>query len=198
MSNASLRHRPILGGVFGSGRYALATMPLVARGLHSVCYMVIEPRGGAVLSVADAKHEAIESARATLRAQARADQETNSEQGELWPLTQDAAAPARRRSPPRRRRVVFEKSRGRCHYCGRALTLDGQWHVEHMLPRALMGTDEISNLVAACVACNLEKRDRTALEFIAQKVATSSVVDAPQDDLPQRRPMRTDANGYNR
>lgn len=188
MSTASLRHRPILGGVFGSGRYALATMPLVARGLHSVCYMVIEPRVGAVLSVADGKHEAIESARAALRAQARQERQSNPEQGELWPPETAAALPARRKSPSRRRRNVFEKSGGRCHYCGTALTLDGRWHVEHMLPRALMGTDEISNLVAACVACNLEKSDRTALEYMAQKVSTSGEADASthENDLLQR------------
>jgi 5-methylcytosine-specific restriction endonuclease McrA len=70
------------------------------------------------------------------------------------------------------RREVFERSRGCCHYCRTPLTLDGQWHVEHMLPRALGGTDDELNLVAACAPCNLAKRDRTALEFVAEQAAS--------------------------
>jgi 5-methylcytosine-specific restriction endonuclease McrA len=73
---------------------------------------------------------------------------------------------------PKRRQAIFEKSDGRCHYCSTVLTLDGKWHVEHMMPRALNGSDEIGNLVAACVTCNLAKRDRTALEFVASLIAT--------------------------
>ena len=66
----------------------------------------------------------------------------------------------------RRRREVFARSDGRCHYCAAVLRLDGKWHVEHQMPRALGGGDELPNLVAACAPCNLSKRDRTALEFM--------------------------------
>ena len=40
-----------------------------------------------------------------------------------------------------------------------------------MLPRALAGGDDIGNLVAACVRCNLAKHDRTALEFVVQEAS---------------------------
>lgn len=40
--------------------------------------------------------------------------------------------------------------------------------IEHQMPRALMGPDELVNLVAACVPCNLSKGDRTALEFLSK------------------------------
>ena len=51
----SLLQRPIIGGVFGGGRYVLATVPCVLRGLHAVRFMVMDPVTGAVLSLADDK-----------------------------------------------------------------------------------------------------------------------------------------------
>jgi 5-methylcytosine-specific restriction endonuclease McrA len=178
---APLRQRPILGGVFGEGRYALGSMPCVAKGLHSVRYLVIEPASGVVVSIADAKVDALDRARAVLAAaehlaQQRADADTRvMRQGELWPREDATPAPppCKRRPVSRRRREIFEKSAGRCHYCATTLTLDGSWHVEHMLPRALGGEDKIGNLVAACAPCNLSKGDRTALEFVAGRVSAS-------------------------
>lgn len=169
MKAAPLRQRPILGGVFGKGRYALASMPCVAKGLHSVRYMVIEPASGVVVSIAEGKIAALDTARAVLAAaeqlaQQRADAEAREmQQGELFPREDVApAAPSGKRRPVSRRREIFAKSSGRCHYCATTLKLDGSWHVEHMLPRA------IGNLVAACAPCNLSKGTRTALEFVAQ------------------------------
>ena len=167
-SNHSLRHRPIIGGIFGAGRYALASTPCVVRGLHAVRYFVIEPASGAVFSLAEDKTEALDAARVMLQANDALDAPVV-RQGELWPAEHPRVRPIvdRRRPVSRRRRDIYAKCSGRCHYCSGALQLDGAWHVEHMLPRALGGADEASNLVAACVRCNLAKRDRTALEFVA-------------------------------
>ena len=177
MTTSALRHRPIFGGVFGQGRYSLATLPCIAHGLHAVKFMVIEPSAGNVLSMALDKREALGAARKLLRA-AHAITGAGAVWGEaanqptLWaeeelPLPDSSNEPAKRVS--RRRREVFERSGGRCHYCDCALTLDGAWHVEHQLPRALGGSDDIMNLVAACAPCNLAKSDRTALEFVLQQ-----------------------------
>lgn len=73
------------------------------------------------------------------------------------------------KSIPKRRRQVFEKSEGKCHYCATPLTLDGRWHIEHKMPRALLGGSEQENLVASCTTCNWKKKDKTDLEFIAQR-----------------------------
>lgn len=181
MSASTLRHRPIFGGVFGKGRYALASLPCVAKGLHAVRYMVIDPGAGAVLSVAEDKLEALASARKVLKAAdalAAREEVPLGEQVLLWPdegLPSIGAAGALPKAVPRRRREVFDKSAGRCHYCSTVLTLDGKWHVEHMLPRALDGSDELVNLVAACVPCNLAKRDTSAIEFIARLTAESAL-----------------------
>ncbi len=182
----AMRHRPIYGGVFGKGRYSLATMPCIANGLHAVRYMVIEPRAGSVLAQAGEKLEALANARRLLRAtSALALQQSGHDlgnQGALWPsLEMPVLVPgARRRPVSRRRREIFERSRCQCHYCGTGLTLEGKWHVEHMVPRALDGGDQPINLVAACVKCNLAKSDRTALEFVTAKLPDY------RDDAPIR------------
>lgn len=172
-------HRPIFGGVFGAGRYALATVPCVVRGLHAVRFMVIEPTSGAVLSLAYDKVAALDAARSFIRRTELLEPEddlTNKDarQLEIWPRVEGEPRPIvdKRRPVSRRRRDIFAKCCGCCHYCNAPLELDGPWHVEHMFPRALGGRDEISNLVAACVPCNLAKRDRTAFEFVAQLPST--------------------------
>lgn len=172
MSAVTLRQRPIFGGVFGKGQYALATTPCISNGLHAVKFMVIEPRNGTVLSVADNKLEALCAARRVLRVVGRVGDEAANdpswEQSTLWPA--EMTPPSAGASPKRvsaRRRAIFEKSQGQCHYCSTSLRLDGKWHVEHMVPRALDGGDEPINLVAACVRCNLAKSDQTAVEFVS-------------------------------
>ena len=168
--------RPIFGGVFGAGRYALATVPCVIHGLHAVRFMVIEPTSGAVLSLAHDKVAALDAARSFIRRAEvlESDEDLTVEDGrqlEIWPRLAGEHRPFvdKRRPVSRRRRDIFAKCCGRCHYCNATLVLDGPWHVEHMFPRALGGLDEIGNLVAACVPCNLNKRDRTAFEFVLQQ-----------------------------
>lgn len=174
MSGERLLQRPIIGGVFGDdGRYALASMPCVSRGLYVTRYMVVQPQAGVVLSVSEDKVEALALARQRLAAanDKQAVEERPTIQGELWPdepVLMALPAPAPVTYVSRRRRAIFEASKGQCHYCGTALELTGKWHIEHQLPRALGGGDGGLNLVAACVPCNLGKSDRTAIEFVTQ------------------------------
>lgn len=169
-----IRYLPIFGGIFGkSGEYVLGTMACLERGLHAVRYMVLHPSTGGVLAVATEKGEALTQARRVLKAAATlaSANEESFEQRALWSEADlPAAAPARKpRVVSKRRREVFEKSDGQCFYCGKVLALDGRWHIEHQMPRALMGPDDLVNLVAACAPCNLAKGDKTALEFLADR-----------------------------
>ena len=181
MTTQRMLQRPLHGGVFGDGLYSLATLPTIANGLHAVRFMVIEPRRGTVLSVADEKIQAIAAARRLLVSlpTTEAANDPSWQQAALW-QEMPVDRPPRVRQTSRRRRQVFERSQGRCHYCRAVLTLDGRWHVEHMVPRALDGDDAPGNLVAACAPCNLAKRDRTALEFVAE---TTSPGDQPSPNL---------------
>ena len=154
--DAPFLQRPILGGASGAGRYFLATTPHVSKGLHSVRFMVIDLRAGSVLSIAEAKTEALAAARRLLLPIDMGQSGVEHQQAKLWPderlehLVPAAAPPGRRRPVSRRRREVFARSDGRCHYCGTTLQLDGRWHVEHQMPCALGGGDELPNLVAVC------------------------------------------------
>lgn len=58
------------------------------------------------------------------------------------------------------RRIVLERDEHQCQYCGAPAT-----SVDHMLPQSRGGTDDLSNLVAACRACNGGKRNKTADEW---------------------------------
>ncbi len=171
MNALQMRHRPIYGGIFGDGLYTMASVPAIERGLHTVNYLVVQPRDGLVLAIASDRGEALAAARRRLRDtgwQAEAANDAQyPRQGELWPEHESPAAPAATRHVSRRRREIHERSQGRCMYCETALQLDGPWHIEHQLPRALGGDDRPLNVVAACVACNGRKSDRTALEFVA-------------------------------
>lgn len=175
MSAPALLHRPIFGPDFGAGDFALATVTGIERGLHTIKYMVINPRSGAIVAAGKSKAETLAAARRVVRAtdallpRGEAANDAGPSQCDFWPEELEAvrgAMPVAKKKVSRRRRAVFERSGGRCHYCEATLSMDGKWHVEHQIPRALNGTDSADNLVASCVACNLRKSDRTAIEFV--------------------------------
>ena len=59
------------------------------------------------------------------------------------------------------RKNILKRDRFRCQYCGakgKPLTVD------HVIPRERGGPDTWENLVAACVACNTKKGNRTPEE----------------------------------
>jgi DNA-binding XRE family transcriptional regulator len=49
--------------------------------------------------------------------------------------------------------AIFQAHKGVCYYCGS----EDATHVDHIVPRIHGGTDRVSNLVAACLPCNLKK-----------------------------------------
>lgn len=58
------------------------------------------------------------------------------------------------------RAAVLKRDHFRCFYCGDPATT-----VDHLVPVIRGGTDDESNLVAACAGCNGTKGDRTPSEF---------------------------------
>ncbi|MGI8913546.1 MAG: HNH endonuclease [Chloroflexota bacterium] len=60
------------------------------------------------------------------------------------------------------RPLVERRARWRCEYCLAPQRVCGyRFHVEHILPRVLGGTDDLGNLALACGPCNLAKGART-------------------------------------
>jgi hypothetical protein len=174
-----LRTKPVIGGTFGASGYVLASYTMIVGGLDAVQYAVMSD-AGFVLGVADTKSRALAIARTVLRSFPPAElstlirafaEEVDAERRQarmaLRTMAELPAPRARVKSIPRRRREIFEAGGGACHYCATPLQLDGKWHIEHKMPKALLGSNERSNLVPSCVPCNLKKRDRTDHEFIA-------------------------------
>jgi len=62
-------------------------------------------------------------------------------------------------------RAVYEKTKGRCWYCGSYMYPLGNWQVEHQNPRAQGGDDHHENLVPACRECNTRKGNRTVEQY---------------------------------
>lgn len=56
------------------------------------------------------------------------------------------------------RKAVLERDSYLCVYCGRDATT-----ADHVVPKALEGKDEMSNLVASCLECNGRKSDSVLL-----------------------------------
>lgn len=183
----TMRYKPLLGGIWGTGRYQVASLLVVTPTEYVVYYAVQEIDSGMVLSFSDTKSETLGLGRRVLEevspARLRQERELHAiacrkhddacDQAHREYVAElaaraEASAP-KVKSIPKRRQQIFDACDGKCHYCGTALTLDGKWHIEHKMPRALMGTNEPSNLVASCVPCNMKKRDKTDLEFQAQR-----------------------------
>jgi hypothetical protein len=64
------------------------------------------------------------------------------------------------------RRTVFERDGWRCSYCDTEITME-TGHADHVIPRSRGGSDDLSNLVAACAPCNLSKGARTPAEWLS-------------------------------
>ncbi len=77
---------------------------------------------------------------------------------------------------------VLKRDNFACRYCGAAAP-DAKLTVDHVIPVALGGSDEPSNLVAACSACNAGKSASSPdAPFVAQ---------VAEDALRWRRAMET-------
>lgn len=57
--------------------------------------------------------------------------------------------------------AVLKRDGYRCRYCGRGAD-SVELHVDHIVPVASGGSDDQSNLAAACIDCNLGKSDGEA------------------------------------
>lgn len=81
-----------------------------------------------------------------------------------------------------RRFAIADRDGWICHYCGiegdRHHGPDGNaWHIDHMHPVSLGGSDDESNLVLSCQDCNLEKHDTPYEEFVTRhRDLTSQII----------------------
>lgn len=67
------------------------------------------------------------------------------------------------------RAEIWEKSNGKCWYCGKAMNPFLDFSIDHFIPVINNGTDEIFNLVPCCRSCNASKNSRDIESFRAIK-----------------------------
>lgn len=72
-----------------------------------------------------------------------------------------------------KRKFIYERDGGKCVYCESS----GPLEPDHIVPRSKGGTDEISNLITACHACNTLKNDKDVFEFIANNQNRNRVLE---------------------
>lgn len=58
------------------------------------------------------------------------------------------------------RRNLFARDRNQCQYCGKYFPTS-ELSIDHVIPRAMGGSEGWENLVCACIACNGRKGGRT-------------------------------------
>lgn len=63
-----------------------------------------------------------------------------------------------------KRQRVFERDNYACVYCG---AIGVALECDHVVPVSRGGSNRQDNLATACVMCNRDKRDRTAIEWKA-------------------------------
>lgn len=66
----------------------------------------------------------------------------------------------RRQASGMKRLRIYVRDKFTCQYCGKRKSADGLT-LDHIMPRAQAGHSTPENLVAACVACNNRKGNRT-------------------------------------
>lgn len=57
-----------------------------------------------------------------------------------------------------------------CGYCSGNFTKSNPMHIEHVLPIVRGGSHSVGNIIPACAACNLSKRDKTVMEWRVWKL----------------------------
>jgi len=59
---------------------------------------------------------------------------------------------------------VLKRAKGLCQLCG-CSAKERPLHVDHIIPRSKKGTNDLENLQALCVVCNLAKSNRDTTDF---------------------------------
>jgi 5-methylcytosine-specific restriction endonuclease McrA len=75
------------------------------------------------------------------------------------------------KSDPQIREQVWAKTNGTCVYCDCSIDHPNEigaqvMHVDHFVPVACGGPDNIANYVPACQKCNISKKDRDPVAFV--------------------------------
>lgn len=67
-----------------------------------------------------------------------------------------------------KRLAIYIRDSFQCMYCERDLSKaePGELQLDHLLPSSCGGSNDQTNLVTACRACNVERKDQPVMEFL--------------------------------
>jgi 5-methylcytosine-specific restriction endonuclease McrA len=80
---------------------------------------------------------------------------------------------------------VMRRENGMCFYCDAVVSLEARKHLtkdtalakklfaatlDHLVPKSRRGEDTPENTVCACVACNMDRADRPAVDFLYERM----------------------------
>lgn len=66
--------------------------------------------------------------------------------------------------PPAVRKYVFERNRYQCQSCGKTQR-EAQLTIDHIIPLAKGGSNDVSNLQTLCLPCNQKKQHHLDSRF---------------------------------
>lgn len=66
--------------------------------------------------------------------------------------------------PPEVKKYVFDRNKYQCQSCGKTF-LETQLTIDHIIPLARGGSNDISNLHTLCLTCNQIKSDKLDTRF---------------------------------
>ncbi|MGY6528730.1 MAG: HNH endonuclease [Cyanobacterium sp.] len=66
--------------------------------------------------------------------------------------------------PPEVRKYVYQRDNYRCQSCGKP-SQETTLNIDHIIPLAKGGSNDISNLQTLCSNCNLQKKDKLDHRF---------------------------------
>ncbi len=91
--------------------------------------------------------------------------------GDIWLEIEDDSVYVgklqRRASVAKMRPDIWDKTEGKCWHCRKRLHPFRDFHIDHVMPKVLGGSDLIENLVPSCVKCNLSKSGKHPDDFLA-------------------------------
>jgi 5-methylcytosine-specific restriction protein A len=67
--------------------------------------------------------------------------------------------------PPESRKYVFERNNYQCQSCSKIDLTAKTLQVDHIIPLAQGGANDLSNLQTLCAKCNSQKRDKLDPRF---------------------------------
>ena len=83
---------------------------------------------------------------------------------------------------------IFKRDHFTCNYCGRTPKDNVILHIDHIIPVARGGGNELMNLVTACSECNFGKSDRL-IEHVQGKESIDSITKEIKSELNKRREL---------